>query len=73
MSKMELSQNPDYCFAALKLIEQLYRDGKIPDYVFHNILSKYADVVDESQFIKGNHNQREECPCTTESSESEKL
>ncbi|MBE6984990.1 MAG: hypothetical protein E7434_05165 [Ruminococcaceae bacterium] len=73
MSKMELSQNPDYCFAALKLIEQLYRDGKIPDYVFHNILSEYADVVDESQFIKGNHNQREECPCTTESSESEKL
>jgi len=73
MSKMELSQNPDYCFAALKLIEQLYRDGKIPDYVFHNILSEYADVVDESQIIKGNHNQREECPCTTESSESEKL
>ena len=73
MSKMELSQNPDYSFAALKLIEQLYRDGKIPDYVFHNILSEYADVVDESQFIKGNHNQREECPCTTESSESEKL
>lgn len=73
MSKMELSQNPDYCYAALKLIEQLYRDGKIPDYLFHNILSEYADVVDESQFIKGNHNQREECPCTTESSESEKL
>lgn len=73
MSKMELIQTPDYCFAALKLIEQLYRDGKIPNYLFHNILSEYADVVDESQFIKGNHNQREECPCTTESSESEKL
>lgn len=32
MNKIEMSKNPDYCFAALKLIEQLYKDGKIPKY-----------------------------------------
>lgn len=65
MSKIDinsLSKNPDYCFAALKLIEQLYRDGQIPEYMFRNILNDYADIVDEREFIKGNHNQiKEEC------------
>ncbi len=65
MSKIDinsLSENPDYCFAALKLIEQLFRDGKIPEYMFRNILSEYADIVDETEFVKGNHNQiKEEC------------
>ena len=65
MSKIDindLSKNPDYCFTALKLIEQLYRDGKIPEYMFRNILSEYADMVDETEFVKGNHNQiKEEC------------
>ena len=65
MSKIdinELSKNPDYCFVALKLIEQLFRDGKIPEYMFRNILSEYADIVDETEFVKGNHNQiKEEC------------
>lgn len=65
MSKIDindLSKNPDYYFAALKLIEQLFRDGKIPEYMFRNILSEYADIVDETEFVKGNHNQiKEEC------------
>ena len=65
MSKIDindLSKNPHYCFAALKLIEQLFRDGKIPEYMFRNILSEYADIVDETEFVKGNHNQiKEEC------------
>ena len=65
MSKIDIndfSKNPDYCFAALKLIEQLFRDGKIPEYMFRNILSEYADIVDETEFVKGNHNQiKEEC------------
>ena len=65
MSKIDindLSKNPYYCFAALKLIEQLFRDGKIPEYMFRNILSEYADIVDETEFVKGNHNQiKEEC------------
>ena len=64
MNNIDISKNPDYCFAALKLIEQLFRDGKIPEFMFHNILNDYADVVDVTEFIKGNHNQKkEECTC----------
>lgn len=34
MNKIEMSKNPDYCFAALKLIEQLYKDGKVPNFMY---------------------------------------
>ena len=37
-------------FAALKLIEQLYKDGHISAQTLRNILRKYADVVDLSKF-----------------------
>ena len=37
-------------FAALKLIEQLYKDGQIPAFMYRNILNEYADVVDLSKF-----------------------
>ena len=37
-------------FAALKLIEQLYKDGHISARILRNILRKYADVVDLSKF-----------------------
>jgi hypothetical protein len=40
----------DELFAALKLIEQLYKDGHIPQYMFKNILNEYKDVVDITQF-----------------------
>ena len=64
MNNIDISKNPDYCFAALKLIEQLFRDGKIPEFMFRNILNDYAGVVDVTEFIKGNHNQKkEECTC----------
>ena len=59
MNTINMNKDPAYCFAALKLIEQLYRDGKIPGFMFRNILSDYADIVDESLFIKGNHNHKE--------------
>ncbi|HBR31896.1 MAG TPA: hypothetical protein DEB10_03895 [Ruminococcaceae bacterium] len=59
MNTININKDPAYCFAALKLIEQLYRDGKIPGFMFRNILSDYADIVDESLFIKGNHNHKE--------------
>ena len=60
----KISDDPEYCFAALKLIEQLFRDGKIPEFMFRNILNDYADIVDVTEFIKGNHNQKkEECTC----------
>ena len=50
MSKMKAEYTPNHYFAALKLIEQLYKDGEIPAYMFRNILNEYADVVDLAQF-----------------------
>ena len=41
---------PAEIFAALKLIEQLYKDGHIPQYMFKNILYEHSDVVDITQF-----------------------
>ena len=60
MNKIEAGKNPDLCFAAIKLIEQLYRDGKIPAHVFRNILHEHSDIVDESEFVQGNNNKMEE-------------
>ena len=48
--KTDMTYSPDHYFAALKLIEQLHRDGEIPAYMFRNILKEYADVVDLVQF-----------------------
>ena len=42
--------SPAHYFAALKLIEQLYKDGQIPAFMYCNILNEYADVVDLSKF-----------------------
>jgi len=51
MNIINKDMNPGYYFAALKLIEQLYTEGKIPEYMFRNILNDYADVVDLSAFV----------------------
>ena len=50
VKKMDESLTPDLYFAALKLIEQLHKDGQIPAYMFRNILNDYADMVDLSKF-----------------------
>ena len=50
VKKMDASLTPDHYFAALKLIEQLHKDGHIPAYMFRNILNDYADMVDLSKF-----------------------
>ena len=50
MSKMKAGYTPDHYFAALKLIEQLYKEGELPAAMFRNILKEYADVVDLSKF-----------------------
>lgn len=42
--------SPAHYFAALKLIEQLFKDGQIPAFMYRNILKEYADVVDLSKF-----------------------
>jgi len=41
---------PDHYFAALKLIEQLYKDGLLPAFILRSILREYADTVDLSRF-----------------------
>jgi hypothetical protein len=58
MDKAEMRKNPAACFAALKLIEQLYRDGEIPAHVFRNILHEYSDIVNISEFTIANHNEK---------------
>ena len=50
MSKMNTEYTSDHYFAALKLLEQLHKDGKIPAYMFRKMLNDYADVVDLSKF-----------------------
>ena len=50
MNKMNMEYTADHYVAALKLIEQLHRDGEMPAYMFRNILNEYADVVDLAQF-----------------------
>ena len=59
MDKIEMGKNPALCFAALKLIEQLYRDGKISASQFRNILEEYSDLVDIGEFVKGEQKKEE--------------
>ena len=50
MSKMNTEYTSEHYFAALKLIEQLHKDGEISAHMFRNILRSYANVVDISKF-----------------------
>ena len=47
---MNTEYTSDHYFAALKLLEQLHKNGQIPAYMFRNMLNDYADVVDLSKF-----------------------
>ena len=47
---MNTEYTSEHYFAALKLLEQLHKDGQIPAYMFRNMLNDYADVVDLSKF-----------------------
>lgn len=55
-----MSNDPKMCYTALKLIEQLYKDGHIPVYMYRNILNDYAEIVDLSKFTVA----KEENECT---------
>ena len=60
MSKI-LSNDPDLCFAALKLLEQLNHDGHLPAFMFRNIMNDYAGIVDLSKFtVKEIKKEKEE-------------
>ncbi len=60
MDKMIDERDAARCFAALKLIEQLYKDGKIPAHVFRGIAVDYAEIVDLSKFDMGEVPTKEE-------------
>ena len=48
--KEKTDLTPDHYFAALELIEQLNKDGLLPDFILRNILRDYANMVDISRF-----------------------
>ena len=50
MSKINAEYSAEHYFAALKLIEQLYKDGLISAQTLRSILNDYADGVDLSKF-----------------------
>ena len=50
MSKINAEYSAEHYFAALKLIEQLYKDGLISVQMLRSILNDHADVVDLSKF-----------------------
>lgn len=47
-----LSTDKNLCFAALKLIEQLYAENLISEHTINSILNEYSSVVDTSRFLK---------------------
>lgn len=47
---IKLDDSPSTIFSALKLVEMLYKDGKIPKTVFQNILNEFSDKVDITKF-----------------------
>ena len=59
MSRIEKNGNYEYHFAALKLLEQMHKDGHIPAYMFRNMLKDYADVVDLSKFTICDEDEKE--------------
>ena len=50
MSKINAEYSAEHYFAALKLIEQMYKDGLISAQMLRSILNDFADVVDLSKF-----------------------
>ena len=50
MSKMR-TENKDVVFAALKFIEELYKAGDIPAYMFRNILREYCQENEFTEYF----------------------
>lgn len=46
LSEMEYNK----IYAALKLIENLYKQGKIKKHIYQNILNEYSSCIDLSSF-----------------------
>ena len=50
MQKQTIKGNKETVYAAIKLIENLYKQGKIKKHIFKNILNEYKDYIDISEF-----------------------
>jgi len=59
MDKIIEKNNKNY-HGAIKLIEQLYHDGLIPQYIFLNILKEYKYKVDVTLFDVEKKDNRKE-------------
>ena len=49
MNKLDIVET-DKVYAALKLIELLFKEGLIKQHVYHNILEDYKNDIDISSF-----------------------
>ena len=64
MAKLNASKR-ETDFAALKLIEQLYKEGMIEDHIFRNILLQHASAEDMKSFrCTGDKKERGVRSCT---------
>ena len=50
MQKQISKTEKEKIYAAIKLIENLYKQGKIKKHIFKNILNEYNDYIDISEF-----------------------
>lgn len=50
MQKQISKNEKETIYAALKLIENLYKQGKIKQHIFKNILNEYKGYIDISEF-----------------------
>ncbi|MBQ3021902.1 MAG: hypothetical protein IJD91_01060 [Clostridia bacterium] len=50
MQKKLSDEEKDKIYAALKLIENLHKQGLVKKYIFKNILNDYRDCIDLSEF-----------------------
>lgn len=50
MQKQISKNEKETIYAALKLIENLYKQGKIKQHIFKNVLNEYKDYIDISEF-----------------------
>lgn len=48
--KVTEEEEKNKIYAALKLIEALYKNGKIPKHVFKNILEEKKNIIDLKDF-----------------------
>lgn len=50
MQSEKVNMHDETLFAALKLIQNLYRRNFISSYMYNNILSEYEDCIDITDF-----------------------